>query len=608
MPRAWRSTAKARQRRPRPGADAPAQIPDSKVGQLDALLHQSGALELIAAELRGRPGPSGLPVRTVLVALLLTLHYHGSATLADACRVLLDELRAPAREWLGVVETDRHEVHARLAFCQRAYRSFDRLTTALDPHRCDRRRRLPLDDAAEAAAAWEDDQAEHLRRRKVLQEINDRLVLVTVRLAHRHGFLKGWHGDVGIDTTAVPSGQRPPKYSRDLASVEITAGKHFSAGDETGIFGYSATLTVAAARRHPAGHPQAGRRSSAHPQLVLGLVLDTPGKRIGPNAVHTLRALKPLGLPTGLLAADRAYTDQTTEHFALPTRRLGYQLVLDYKRNQRGVQGSHLGALLVDGSLACPLMPAGLANTTHGLEDKTVREFPEDLAQQIAAREPYYLKLKEGPDARGAIRLQCPAAGPSPSVTCPRFSRTHQAPAPPPTTVDLTNPRATAAHPAAKPTIQVSKAERLRPPPGRELPEICQQPTWTIRPGDIDVWDKFRQDRHYLTPAWLDAYKPIRAHNEGINGRAKGHRVDIAEPKKRLARGRVAQTILVALMISIINLQILTDWQRTIGDHTPLVSHHAECREDTNRPRGRQQVPTEARPPPAGLTRRRSNH
>ncbi|WP_188196765.1 hypothetical protein [Nonomuraea sp. SYSU D8015] len=64
-------------------------------------------------------------------------------------------------------------------------------------------------------------------------------------------------------------------------------------------------------------------------------------------------------------------------------------------------------------------MPERLARATTGLDDQTVRTPPEQLTQLIAAREPYWLKLKQGPDAQGRIRLQCPAAGTSPSVTCP---------------------------------------------------------------------------------------------------------------------------------------------------------------------------------------------
>ncbi|MFJ5233168.1 hypothetical protein ACIQBJ_25145 [Kitasatospora sp. NPDC088391] len=566
VPHAWRNPEKIRRCWPRPVTDAPTLIPDSKVGQLDFLLHRSGVLDLIEGELAGRPGPGGLPVRTVLVGLLLSLHYNQSASLADTCRILLDQLRPPARSWLAIPEVAQDDVWARHAFSRRVYRSFDRLTTALDPSRADRRRRLPLAEAAAHAAAWEDNDAERLRRRTLLQEVSDRLVLVTVRLAQRRGLFKGWRGDIGADTTAVPAWHHEPSDRRDLASVELTAGWHFSGGSEEGTFGHSATLLVAASRRHPTGHPRAGKRVSQHPQLALGAVLDSPGKRIGPNTVHALTVLVPLGLPVGLLAADRAYTDQKSEHFQQPARQLGYQLVLDYRKNQRGVQGTHLGALLIDGTLTCPGIPDTLANATTGLDDKTVRDLDQQLEDRLAKRGPYFVKLRQGPAPNGTIRFQCPAAGPSPSVTCARFNRLHRPQAGAPAVVDLTNMRSTAAHPSAKPSIQISPAERLRPPDRAELPRICRKPTITVRPGDLGMIDKFRQDRPYLSPAWHDAYKPIRAHNEGLNGRAKGHRIDIADPKARLAHGRVAQTILLALMILMINLQIINDW---IGTSTP---------------------------------------
>ena len=338
-------------------------------------------------------------------------------------------------------------------------------------------------------------------------------MLITVRLAHRRRLLKGWQGDIGADTTPVPAWHQPPRERRGLASVDLTAGWHYCGGSEEGIFGHSASLLVAASRRHPDGHRQAGERVSRHPQLALGLVLDTPGKRIGPNAVHSLAQLAPFGFPTGLLAADRAYTDQITEHFAQPVRTMGYQLVLDYKQQHRGIQGTHQGALLVDGSLACPAMPHALAHATTGLDDKAVRGIDDsgELRELIAAREPYFLKLKESADEQGAIRLQCPASGPSPAVACPRFNQVHHVPAPQPAMVDLTNKRATAAHSAAKPTVPISQGERLRPLPKKELPRICQKPTITVRPGALGKLDKFRQDRHYLHPSWQDAYRPERA-------------------------------------------------------------------------------------------------
>ena len=592
LPRAWRDPTKIRACRPRPATDAPAQIPDSKVGQLAHLVRTCGALELIEPELDGRPGPSGLPVETVLTGLLLALHYHDTASLADACRVLLDEVSDTAKHWLGADHVDRTDPHARIAFCKRVYRTFDRITTALDPQRVDRRRRLPLDQAAAHAAAWEDADAEHVRRRRVLQQVSDAFVLTPVRTAITRGLMRGWPGDVGVDTTAVPAWHHPPSDHRQLGSVETTGGWHYSAGATEGVFGHSLTLAVAASRRSTTG-----KRISRHPQLALGAVLDTGGKRPGPNAVHTLTVFAELGLPTGILAADRAYTDQTTEHFQTHVRHLGYQLALDYKQEHRGIQGTHHGALLIDGSLACPLTPHPAATATTGLDDKQVRaiEADTDLQTKIAARAPFHLKLKQSADSTGTIRLQCPAAGPTPSITCPRFNRLHPPSRPAPGTIDLTNPRAVAAHPAAKPAAQIPTAERLKPPPPSELPRICRKPTITIHPGDLGKLDKFRQDRHYLSPEWHDAFKPIRANNEGINGRAKGHRIDLAEPKQRLAHGRAAQTILVALMLCTLNLQILHDWKHATGTTEPIPTAENDELPDSPVPAG----PAETgRPPP----------
>lgn len=147
----------------------------------------------------------------------------------------------------------------------------------------------------------------------------------------------------------------------------------------------------------------------------------------------------------------------------------------------------------------------------------------------------------------------------------PIDSAVHQILAPRPVPVDLTDRRAAAAHTAAKPTVPIPQAERLRPLPKKELPRICRKPTNTVRPGDLGKSDKFRQDRHYLHPSWQDAYRPERANIEGANGRLKSHGINIADPSKRLAHGRVAQTILLALMVCSANLQMLFTWDQTVG-------------------------------------------
>ncbi|MEV4399211.1 hypothetical protein [Nonomuraea sp. NPDC049607] len=167
------------------------------------------------------------------------------------------------------------------------------------------------------------------------------------------------------------------------------------------------------------------------------------------------------------------------------------------------------------------------------------------------------LRLKQSPNAGGTVRFQCPAAGTSPSLTCPRFDRLHQRGPNRPTAVDLTNTRQRAAHPAAKPRV-------LPPQPdlkAGELPKICHQHTITVRKDDLGHLDKFRQDLAYLSPAWIGTYKSVRANTEGLNGRIKGHDLDLGDPKNRLAHGRVAQTILVALLVTVANDHFLDQWR-----------------------------------------------
>ncbi|MET7328454.1 hypothetical protein [Nonomuraea sp. NPDC005650] len=387
-----------------------------------------------------------------------------------------------------------------------------------------------------------------------MQDIVTALVLTPVRWAKGRGYLRHFRGDVGIDTTAAPVFARPPRARRStgelFASTEITAGWHHSAGNGPPEYGYSATLTVAARTRPALG---------SFPQLALGLVLDTPHKRIGANAITTLKPLAALGLPAAFAAVDRAYTDQQPSHFAQPARALGYRLALDYKVDQRGVQGSAHGALLIDGHLACPLIPGRLATATTGLDDAAIRTPSQELTALISAREPYLLRLKQSANADGTIRFQCPAAGTSPSVTCPRFDRLHQRSPSRPIAVDLTDARQRAAHPAAKPRILPPTSDHKT----GDLPKICHQHTITLNKDDLGHLDKFRQDLAYLSPAWIRTYKSVRANTEGINGRLKGHDLDLGDPKNRLAHGRVAQTILVALLVTVANDHFLDQWRHT---------------------------------------------
>ena len=86
------------------------------------------------------------------------------------------------------------------------------------------------------------------------------------------------------------------------------------------------------------------------PTLALGMApLRRPGTRVGQSAIVALANIAARGHPANYLAGDRAYSQAKAEDFQLPARALGYKVVLDYKIDQLGRQGSFAGMVLVDG-------------------------------------------------------------------------------------------------------------------------------------------------------------------------------------------------------------------------------------------------------------------
>lgn len=86
---------------------------------------------------------------------------------------------------------------------------------------------------------------------------------------------------------------------------------------------------------------------------------------------------------------------------------------------------------------------------------------------------------------------------------------------------------------------------------------------FTLHPGDLGHLDKFRQDLPYLSPSWRGTYSAARAMTEGAEQPPQGHDLDLGDPKNRLAHGRVAQTILAALLVTVANDHFLDQWRHT---------------------------------------------
>jgi hypothetical protein len=271
--------------------------------------------------------------------------------------------------------------------------------------------------------------------------------------------------------------------------------------------------------------PQAAR---TFPYLVAGMApLHKPGHGPGANAVLALASIARRSHPAGVAAADRAYSNEKPENFQLPARALGYELVLDYRVDQLGIQGSYAGALLIEGAWFCPSIPKPLVNATVDFRAGRIDE--QLWRERITARQPYLFRPKAAPDSEGHVRLVCPAADGAPTARC-----------------DL-KPRSITDKTAGRPRIFLTDDIGANPP------KVCRQQSVTFPP---EVGAKHAQAFQYGTARWQASYSTLRNTIEGLNGVAKdGAHEALGDASRRRVRGVAAQSVLVALLIFATNLR-----------------------------------------------------
>ena len=282
-------------------------------------------------------------------------------------------------------------------------------------------------------------------------------------------------------------------------------------------------------------------KPAAMPTVVLGMApLRKPGTRIGQSAVLALADIARRGYPAHLLAGDRAYTQCKAEDFQLPARSLGYQLVLDYKIDQLGLQGTYKGMILVDGYFYCPAMPETLVNATKDVRDGKIDEATHRV--RIAERKHFAIRPKSQPDAGGHLRVMCPAASPAPQVRCQLKAASE------------------GGNGKVRTRIRVMDVLAAHPP------KICAQGSITVPP---DVGAKFHQAFAHETDEWHRAYATLRNSNEGMNGFIKdGAREAVDDPERRRIRGVAAQSVLVAFQLCSANIRKISEFlaKKAAGD------------------------------------------
>ena len=86
--------------------------------------------------------------------------------------------------------------------------------------------------------------------------------------------------------------------------------------------------------------------------------LHRPGFEVGQNAIRALSSVVGPGPPRGIIWPGTGPTPTASpSDFQLPARALGFNLVLDYRINQLGLQDTFAGMIQVDGNWYCPGCP-----------------------------------------------------------------------------------------------------------------------------------------------------------------------------------------------------------------------------------------------------------
>ena len=510
------------------------------------LIDRSGKAPVIEAALARRTGRRRpLPVRAVLTALLCLALSERPLFLTEATRLLFSQLSPASRRLLAVPGTATTR-RAFLAAYRRVRYCFGQIIKAADPSALPKNRRLTASELKARTRSITPGQATAARDR--LEALVNALLEASVSVLTEEE-RTAFDGCTGLDATPVPLFSRGPSRRAGLCASDpdggwyVREGDHRAREDDKGKplrkICWALEATIATTARPPGAPP-------ATPNLAIGLAMARPGEDPGGTGARVLASAAARGHKTGWLGYDRAYTAALPDRFHLPARALGYSPVMDYRADQLGIQASTGGTLLVEGSWYCPALPEPLITATARLRDHAIDRKLYD--QQIAARAPYQLKRKDGPDIDGYQRLSCPALGTHPGLMCPLREAS-------------LSPR------DGRPKI-------LQPP--EEPPKICRQTAITIAP---DIGARYRQELPYGSPAWHARYATLRNTIEGLNGLVKdtAHEA-LAAPARRRVRGIAACSLFTALLLMAANIRKIRAWRALTASDQAGITRRARRR------------------------------
>jgi hypothetical protein len=194
--------------------------------------------------------------------------------------------------------------------------------------------------------------------------------------------------------------------------------------------------------------------SDAVPEFVRRLLLADCHTDPPRAFVPVLEDMVKTGVRLGDVLCDSGYAHRIPEHWALPLRALRANLVMDLHPHDRGLQGTHQGAICFNGSIYCPAAPDALFDIGPLSRTASAEEI-EIHDRRSAELASYKLGRITSDDEDGFHRVSCPAV--SGKVRCPKRSAS----------MALSAERPEIPHPAHRRTTLLSPNHHHRSP-GRE--------------------------------------------------------------------------------------------------------------------------------------------
>ena len=463
--------------------------------RLEAVIDAAGVAAQIEALLPVGVRPRQLSVRTLLLGMLLVAADCRPAHLRSVHQALLG-LPEPSQHRLGIIAHWRDRPAPADLPPSRAHlrprrpklaNDTARRRPVRDPHRDPRRAARSehpvLGEPARAATPW----TGPIRRRghaphpKQAAKRDDPKPLPADDEPHADP------KQPTPDNSGDGDGEDDQRCADPEASWGHRRGNHPGQKDEA-FYGYYLQAATTVKDEHGPEVPELVRRMQ-----LTSCHIDPP-----PAFVPVLERMASDSITIADVLADSGYAYRIPENWALPIRALGADLIQDLHPNDRGPNGTHMGATCANGNLYCPATPTtllGLHHSPRAAERRTDRRHDQQCAELAHIQ---------------ALADHPPRPRRLPPRDLPR--RPRQTPLPTQTRVDD----------AARTT-----APRSSHPP-QHPPACCQQKTITV-PASVNA--KTAQKHDYPSPAAPPLLQPpLRRRTHLRNDQRPRHQ----QPRQRL--------------------------------------------------------------------------